>query len=420
MRFVLKVYAKDANRRIGYLVCDVDPGSFRRIIAKYVFAEGQVAWLQPAGDRVALLYGRGGKRESDSFRAASEAFAAGRSAQEIATSIRGSVFFAIPQEKYDLSAFSLAPNGMLESSQRALARNLLIIASLVVAASAIGGAIVSLSITRPLVTMSRALKRIRDGETSLRLEGLKNDEIGEVGEAVNQMLDRIQALIAEEYDAQLLLRQAKYRSLQAQVYPHFLYNSLDTMAGLAQSRGCPEVGTLCRALSNVFRYSVDSGDSLSTVRDEIVHVKNYMHVMNARMGGAVELDISVDPSLQGERVPRLCLQPLVENAVLHGLKDKRGERRLSISGEAEGEGMRLAVEDNGVGMDEAEVDGLLSGDRRSTLSSGTSIGLRNIDARIKLLFGPSYGASVRSSAGSGFRVSLSMPRGAGRAEGSRG
>jgi sensor histidine kinase YesM len=410
VRFVLDIYAKDVTRKIGYLICDVDSGSFRRIIAKYVFSEGQLVWLQPSGDRPVFLYGEPEKRQRDYYETATAAIMAGRSPEDSAPSVRDSVFFDIPQEKYDLTAFSLTPNSLLESSQRALARNLLVIALLVVAVAVFGAAAISLSLTRPLTRMARTLKRIRDGEADLRLDSLKADEVGEVGQAVNQMLDQIKALIAEEYDAQLLLRETEFKALQAQVNPHFLYNSLDTMAGLAQSKGCPEVGTLCRALSNVFRYSIDSADSLSTIRDEIVNVKNYMHVMNARMNGAIILDMRVDPTMLDERVPRLCLQPLVENAIVHGLKDKRGERRLSISGELEGELIILSVQDNGVGMDETTIEAALSGGPRAALSGSSSIGLRNIDSRIKLLFGAQFGVSVKSVPGSGCLVSLSMPR----------
>jgi sensor histidine kinase YesM len=410
VRLVLKIYAKDVTRKIGYLVCDVDSGSFRRIIAKYVFSEGQIVWLQPSGDRPVFLYGEPEKRQREYYEAATAAVMAGQSPETSTPSVRDSVFFDIPQEKYDLTAFSLTPNRLLESSQRALARNLLVIVFLVVIVAIFGTAVISFTLTRPLTSMAKTLKRIRDGETELRLGSLKADEVGEVGQAVNEMLDKIQALISEEYDAQILLRETEFKALQAQVNPHFLYNSLDTMAGLAQSKGCPEVGTLCRALSNVFRYSIDSADSLSTIRDEIVNVKNYMHVMNARMNGALFIDIRIDTAMLGERVPRLCLQPLVENAIIHGLKDKRGERRLSISGKLRGADFILAVEDNGEGMDESTIEAALSGGPRATLAGSSSIGLRNIDSRIKLLFGAQFGVTVESVPGSGCLVSLSMPR----------
>lgn len=411
VRLVLKIYAQDVSRKIGYLVCDVDSGSFRRIIAKYVFSEGQVVWLQPSGDRPVLLYGEPEKRQSDYYEAASAAIMASRSPEVSSPSVRDSVFFDIPQEKYNLTAFSITPNRLLESSQRALAKNLLVIALLAVVVAAFGAAAISLSLTGPLTRMSKTLKRIRDGETDLRLDSLKADEVGEVGQAVNEMLDKIEALIADEYAAQLLLHETEFKALQAQVNPHFLYNSLDTMAGLAQAKGCPEVGSLCRALSNVFRYSIDSGEGLSTVRDEIVNVKNYMRVMNARMNGAVAIDIGVDTAILEERVPRLCLQPLVENAIVHGLKEARGEKRLSISGESHGGNFLLTVADNGVGMDEAAIEAALSGGAHEALAGSSSIGLRNIDSRIKLLFGAEFGVGVESGPGSGCRVSLTMPSG---------
>jgi sensor histidine kinase YesM len=418
VRLVLKVYAKDVTRKIGYLVCDVDAGSFRRIIEKYVFSDGQIIWLQPPRDRPVILYGEPEGKQREYFDQVTRSVLEGSSLEGLASPVGGSVLFDIPQEKYDLTAFSLTSNRLLEASRRALTRSLLMIALLVVAVAIAAATIISLSLTRPMTRMSKALKRIRDGETDLRLDGLKADEVGELGLAVNEMLDRIQALIAEEYDAELLQKQAEYKALQAQVNPHFLYNSLDTMAGLAQAKGCPDVGTLCRALSNVFRYSIESGDSLATVRAEIVSVKNYMHIMNARMNGSVDLEIRVDPGILGEQVPRLCLQPLVENALLHGLKDKRGEKRLSIEGEAREDGIYLAVIDNGVGMSENEIEEALSGGASEALRGDSSIGLRNINARIKLLFGGEYGISVESRPGEGCVVSVLVPKSRGSAEGS--
>jgi sensor histidine kinase YesM len=403
LRFALKIYANDVRTRIGYIVCDVDAGGFLRIVEKYVFAEGQVVWLQPSGDRPALRYGSPAGKQAGYYDVAVREVETKRWSGSDPLPVRDSVLFDIPQEKYNLTVFSLTPQSFLEESQRGLARDLLLIAFLVIVVAVLSTALVALSLTRPLMRMSKSLKRIRDGETGLRLDGLGSDELGELGTAVNEMLDRIQSLIAEEYEAKLLLKQAEYKALQAQVNPHFLYNSLDTMSGLALSRGCEEVSTLCRALSNIFRYSIDMKEDLATIGDEILNVKNYMHVMNARTRNGIRLDIRVDPGLLGERVPRLSLQPLVENALIHGLKDKRGEKSIVIGSDARDGRVELFVADNGVGMDTSE-----SGDR---LARDSSIGLRNIDARLKLLFGDEYGVRIESEPGEGCRVSLILPRG---------
>jgi sensor histidine kinase YesM len=411
LRFALKIYGNDIKTKIGYIVCDADSGGFLRIVEKYVFSGGQVVWLQPSGDRPAFRFGLPLGKEAAYYEAAVSKIAAGSWKESDAASGRDSVLFDIPQEKYDLTAFSLTPQYLLEESQRALARNLVVIALLVIAVAALSAALVALSLTRPLTRMSRSLKRIRDGETGLRLDGLKSDEIGELGTAVNEMLDRIQALIAEEYDAKLLLKQTEYKALQAQVNPHFLYNSLDTMSGLALSRGCEEVSALCRALANIFRYSIDMKEDLATIGSELLNVKNYMYVMNARAGNGASLDIRVDPLLLGEKVPRLSLQPLVENALLHGLKDKRGEKSVVVEGAARDGRIELSVADNGVGMDAREFDGYFAGGPVEALARDSAIGLRNIDARIKLLFGDGYGISVESEPGAGFRASFSVPKG---------
>jgi sensor histidine kinase YesM len=410
VRFVLKIYGKNASRKIGYVVCDVDSGSFSRIVEKYLLSDDQIVWLQPPGDRPVLHIGEPSDKQMKYYEDTATAIAQGHVPGEEVATLRGSVLFGIPQHNYKLFAFSIIPNSVLQEGQQALARNLIFIALLVLVVAAIGAAMVAATLTRPLTRICGTLERIRDGNRELRLDGLQNDEIGELGQAVNEMLDRIQALIVEEYDAKLLLKQAEYKALQAQVNPHFLYNSLDTMAGISLSQGCPEIGSLCYALSNMFRYAIDAKESLATVRSEIVNVKNYMYVMNARMNGQIVLDINVDRGILGESVPRLCLQPLVENSLLHGLRDKRGQKRLVITGEARGDEILLAVEDNGVGMGEREIERALSGNAKETLEGGASIGLRNIDCRIKLLFSEEYGIKIDSTPGMGCTVSMIIPR----------
>ena len=236
----------------------------------------------------------------------------------------------------------------------------------------------------------------------LRLSGLKLDEIGTLGRAINEMLDQIQELMAQQYNAKLLLKQAEYKALQAQVNPHFLYNTLETMSSVAAAQKCHTVSTLCQAMSNIFRYSIDMQDPLSTVGDEIVHLKNYMYVMNVRTQNGIELAIDIDQGLLAEKVPRLSLQPLVENAISHGLVNKRGPKRIVIEGAAQNGDMVLSISDNGVGMDAEKINRQLQrGRTRQAFGRSTSIGLANINARIRLLFGEEYGVSVQSSAARG-------------------
>ena len=248
------------------------------------------------------------------------------------------------------------------------------------------------------------------GETNLRLKSMKQYEFGVLGQEFNDMLNRMEKLISEKYATQILANDARYKALQAQVNPHFLYNTLDTMSGIAASKNCPQVSRLCLALSNLFRYSLNMKDPLSTFEEEILHSKNYMYIMNIRMQDSVQLDIAVKSELLKEKLPRLSLQPLLENALLHGLKEKRGEKWIRLTAKADTNNLWIIVEDNGVGMNADAINEHLKKSVTEVLQRKSSIGLDNINARVKLLFGPEYGISVQSEKNEGSRVTLYLPR----------
>jgi len=404
VRFVMKLYANNARTKVGFLVCDVEPKGFDRIVAKYVYSDRQVVWLQPWGDAPVLVHGRPeGKTEAEFGRTEAAVRTTTWSDQD-AGRIRSSVFLEAPQLKYRLTAYTLVPQELLEESQGVLAQNMGIIALLVGLVALVSAGLITRSLTNPLTTMVRSLKLIEGGQTDLRLGGLKADEIGVLGHSINQMLDRIQELIALEYDAE-------YKALQAQVNPHFLYNTLDTMGSIATAQGAPEVATLCRAMSNLFRYSLGTKERLATVGSEVVHLKNYLYVMNVRLGNGLDTQIDIDRALLDEKVPRLCLQPLVENAVNHGLRNKRGPKSIVLRAEADADTLRLSVRDNGVGMDADRVNQTLQTTPRAVTEREGSIGLGNIHARITLLFGPGYGVRVESQPGEGSTVWITVPRG---------
>jgi sensor histidine kinase YesM len=409
IRFVLKIYSNNVTRKIGYIVCDVDTGSFLRIIAKYAYSDRQIVWLQPRGDRPALRYGRLEGRQKEYFDVVSVRIGENQWSERDGGTIRDSVFFEIPQQKYDLTSYSLTPQYLLEESQKVLTRNMLIIALIVIVVAVISAMLITRSLSTPLTRIVGSLKEIKSGRMDLRLGGLKLDEIGTLGRAINEMLDQIQELMAQQYNARLLLKQAEHKALQAQVNPHFLYNTLETMSSVAAAQNCHTVSTLCQAMSNIFRYSMDMQDPLSTVGAEIVHLKNYMYVMNVRTQNGIELVIDIDQGLLSEKVPRLSLQPLVENAISHGLVNKRGPKKIEIAGAAQNGDMVLSISDNGVGMDAEAVNRRLQDEGADSFGKSRSIGLANIHARIRLLFGEAYGVSVRSLS-EGSSVTLRVPR----------
>lgn len=408
LRFVMKLYY-NSNRQeqIGYVVCDVDSKVFSSIMEKYYTDNTVYIWLQPRGDRPAVSVGNLTETEASYYQEALEAIQSGGEAV-IADSSRQELFQA-GQSRYDLTAYSIMPQWVLQQNQRALTMNLILIAMLMLAAATVLTILVSRNLTHPLDLLMDTIHRIKEGDTSLRTQVIHSDEIGMLGRNFNEMLDQMEELRDKENRTNLLLAQARYQALQAQINPHFLYNTLDTMSSIAEIRDCPEVSMLSQSLSNIFRYSLNMKDPFSTVAKEIVHLKNYSYVMGVRMQDHIAYIYEIEPETLKDLIPRISLQPLVENALNHGLRNKRGKKEIRITARHRGEELLICVEDNGVGMDAGVLNEQLQKNDPDYVGHGKSIGLHNINARLKMLYGDAYGIHIVSRIGEGTKVCLNLP-----------
>ncbi len=276
----------------------------------------------------------------------------------------GYELFSTPSYKYDCTAYSLTPGTLLRLNQAALLSDTLFVLLMLILLFAVVFIFVSKGLVKPM--------------------------------------------LKAQYEAKIRADEAKYKALQAQVNPHFLYNTLDTMSGVATSQGSTDVSNLCRALSNIFRYSLDMERPYTTLENELLHIKNYMYIMNVRMNNSISLKFDIEEFLLGEQVLRLSIQPLVENAVNHGLKNKRGEKEIVIGASRSGDMLTVYVQDNGTGMDAKAVNERMKASVADALNKSSSIGLDNINARIKLIYGDEYGLTVQSG-GAGSRVSMNTP-----------
>lgn len=409
LRFVLKIY-RNAVKTVGYVVCDVDSKNVLQMMERYRYTGEQLIWLQPKGDRPALSVGERTPQQESSFLKISQSIQNGDWNAALSKTHSENELYEIEQRKYNLTAYSLLPRTILQKNQNALNRSMLLVAAIILVAFTVLFLIISAGLTKRLTYVVESMGRIKRGETSLRLKPMKQDEIGVLGQEFNEMLEQMEDLIAQEYEIKLLADDARYKALQAQVNPHFLYNTLDTMSAIASAKNCPDVSMLCRALSNLFRYSLNMKNPFSTLEQEILHIKNYMYVMNVRMQNSVKLEIDVESRLLGEQLPRLSLQPLVENALQHGLKEKRGAKQVRVRAAVQEDTLLIQVEDNGVGMDVQQINRQLEQSVSNALQKKSSIGLDNINARVKLLYGEPYGLRVQSELGTGSRVTLSLPR----------
>lgn len=268
----------------------------------------------------------------------------------------------------------------------------------------------SRTLTNPIFKLKRLMKQAESGDLTVRFNFEHNDEIGELGQSFNHMIARIDQLIQMVYVEQENKRTAEMKSLQEQIKPHFLYNTLDTISWMARDYDAEDIVRLVDALTNMFRIGLSHGKDIITVKEEITHVSNYLYIQKIRYKDKLNYVIHVDESLYAIEVPKLILQPLVENAIYHGVKAKRGGGTITITGVPEGENLVFTVQDNGAGMPQEKVEELNRRmSERSVLDEKKSFGLFYIRERIQLCYGKGYGVHVESTLGEGTRVTITLP-----------
>ena len=412
IRFVLKLHNYDADRSsLGYLVCDINSAAFTSIMAKYVDVEQVCLWLQPLDDKVIAMTGQASESQSRIQKQLSKVIQDYYQANELQEEYDGNYLIQVSQENYNLEAFVLVSQSLLTAAQKSLIRTLLIIMAAMIAAVAVLVLFVSQWVTRPVEEMSSTIIRIKNGEKQLRVQPIGwSQELSTLGTEFNEMLDRMEVMAQEELQHKMLVERTEYKMLQAQINPHFLYNTLDTMSGIANAQNCPLVSGMCRSLSAIFRYSLNMTDELSTLQNEMAHVRNYLYVMDVRNGSTIAYDYQIDSDTLQDLMPRICIQPVVENALTHGLRNvRRKDKKLLIRSEHVGENLVITVQDNGAGMDAEEMNRLLEQNDMKRVESGVSIGILNVNARLKKLFGKEYGLHIESTIGEGTTVTITVP-----------
>ena len=215
----------------------------------------------------------------------------------------------------------------------------------------------------------------------------------------NRMIHRIRGLMDEISEKEKTLRHAELNALVSQINPHFLYNTLDTIVWMAEFNDSSRVIALTKSLAAFFRLSLSGGRKLITVEDELEHVRQYLYIQKERYEEKLNYVIDAPGNLLDYTVPKIILQPIVENSIYHGIKPLNGPGQVTITVQEEGERLIFTVTDNGVGYDPAAV----TADGSPRLGS---VGLKNVDERLKLYYGPEYGVTIRSAPGAGCRVRL--------------
>lgn len=279
----------------------------------------------------------------------------------------------------------------------------------VVVAVGIMSYLIPLSITRPFKELSQVTDEIAKGNLSVRANVNTGVEATALSNSMNTMIDKINELLEQVTIEQTRLRKAEFELLQAQINPHFLYNTLDAIIWLAEAGEQKRVVGMVRNLSDFFRTSLNQGKDINSIKEEMLHVKSYLEIQHVRYQDILSYDIEVPESLYIYSIPKITIQPLVENALYHGIKNKRGMGHISIRGKAGEKDFTITVTDDGIGIDETRLRQVQSGIQNKVLTGKDFYGLYNVCERIRLNFGEEYGIFIESVYGEGTSVRVILP-----------
>jgi two-component system sensor histidine kinase YesM len=274
------------------------------------------------------------------------------------------------------------------------------------------------------VAISRSIyipiKKLHDVTTTITKNDLQAlvthnnvDEITELGMSFNIMIGRIRELLDAKIKEQENLKKAELRALQAQINPHFLYNTLDTIIWMAEAKQTDQVIEIVRALSSFFRITLSKGKDWITIREEIELTKSYLTIQKMRYRDILDYRIDVDENVYDSTILKLTLQPLVENALYHGIKNKRCGGTITVRAKQKGQNkILLEVEDDGVGFTSYKLGNIraeMNGDSNEISLKESGFGLENVNKRIKLYYGKQYGLSIYSQYHEGTRIMVTIP-----------
>jgi len=290
---------------------------------------------------------------------------------------------------------------------------LLSIISLVIASGI--SVVLSYGLVKPIKKLQSVMFSVESGNLNVEMPILTQDEIGDLSIGFNNMIAKIRHLIQEVYQTQIKEKEAQLNALQAQINPHFLYNTLETISSIAQTEEIEEISSIAKAMSKMFRYSTKQGMILATFREEIEHTKSYLEIQSIRYADKFEVEMDFEEDILDCKTLKLILQPMVENAIYHGIELKPGKAKISISIKRNGDCIQILIKDDGLGMSQKRLDEirqLLSDERvlkDEEKQKSERVGLKNVHDRIRLYFGQKYGLTIESEPNRGTTVSILVP-----------
>lgn len=266
------------------------------------------------------------------------------------------------------------------------------------------------SIVNPILKLKKLMKKAQEGDLTVSFNSKYNDEIGELGGSFNNMVKEINNLINLVHIEEKKKRIAEMNVLQAQIKPHFMYNTLDTIRWMAEEHNEDDIVEIIEAFTNLLRISLSKGKEIITVKEELKHIEGYLTIQKIRYEDKLNYKIEFDENILDYKLTKLILQPLIENSIYHGIKEKRGVGNIIIIGKVKDEMLYFSVSDNGKGIDKQLLN-KINNDllNRKINDNKIGYGIFNVNERIQIMYGKKYGLTYKSIYGEGTIVEVRHP-----------
>jgi sensor histidine kinase YesM len=398
------------SESLGVLVISVDPRYFRSVD----MGSSLVQW-----ENIAVMNNRGDMLIAGASPVAGEIVAASHRLGDYLTTASSTIARA-GNSNYLLTAVKsgglgwhilcFIPMSRLQATTRLLGWVIAFVCLVAIMISTGIAAMLSNSTAKNIKTLEVTMRKVEEGDFNVRVAPMGRDEVGMLSVRFNYMVLRINDLINSAYKERIAKQQAEFKALLAQINPHFLYNTLGTIRWYSHMKGQQDIEQMVSSLIQLLKTSVRREGELHLLEHELANIASYIHLQKIGYGEAFQVDYQIDDTLLDGYVPFLTLQPLVENAILHGLEVSKGNGLIEIEARREHDDLLLIVKDNGVGMDENVITDILHHDHSASSSQGLySIGVRGINERIQLYFGEPYGLSYISKPGLGTQAIVRLP-----------
>jgi two-component system, sensor histidine kinase YesM len=304
----------------------------------------------------------------------------------------------------------LTPRSSVFSEVNHLRKVIIIVVIVGILISFLLGFLLSKPLVESIHTLRRAMGKVEKGNFEQRVTIHSNDEIGDLGKGFNLMINEIDRLVSEVYKTSLREKEAEIRALQSQMNPHFLYNTLESINMLAITKGNLDVSDMVSSLGKLLRYTIDNSSKIITLDEELSFIRSYLAIQKVRIGENLQYSEDIDPTLHSVLLPKLVLQPFVENAIVHGIVQQGGH--ILIKAYVKSGLLKISISDNGKGITELELTKLkrlIENQQNISYEKHNGIALSNVHERLQLLYGKQFGISIDCREKSGFSVTLTIP-----------